>query len=254
LNCGRGLEGAYCAGCGQKAGPVDPTFHDLVDEFAQEALNVDGRMLRSARLLLARPGFLTREYVDGKRASYVPPLRLYLIFSLMYFALAAAAPPPKEGGLRVQATYDETELQQLGFTTNTEVVQTVERALHLWAPRVMFVLVPLFALLVKNIVRRSGRHYPQHLYFALHLHAAAFAILAVGVLARWARGVPYVEETVGAVATIGLLAYAVLAFRGVYGGTTARAVVRTVVVGVIYMTAVAATVVAIGVWVLPPLR
>ena len=181
-NCGRAVDGAYCAGCGQKVAPVNPTLSDVFRDFTHEALNVDGKTIRSARLLFAKPGFLTREYYEGRRARYVSPIRLYLIFSVIYFAVAAVAPPAKEGrGLTVTAD-NETERAALQQAANS--------AVNTWGPRLMFALVPFFALLVKGVIRKSGRNYPQHLYFALHLHAAGFAFLSVFTLARYARPVP----------------------------------------------------------------
>ena len=89
LNCGTPLTGSYCSTCGQKATPLNPTFRDLVHDLAHELLNLDGKILRLTRLLLARPGFVTREYFEGRKASYVSPIRLYLIFSVAFFGLSA---------------------------------------------------------------------------------------------------------------------------------------------------------------------
>ena len=52
----------------------------------------DGRFALTVRSLLRRPGMLTREFLEGRRARYVSPLRLYLMASLVYFLIAAAAP------------------------------------------------------------------------------------------------------------------------------------------------------------------
>lgn len=73
-NCGRMLGGPYCAGCGQKVAAINPTLSDVLHDFIHEALNVDGKTFRSARLLFAKPGFLTREHFEGRRARYVPPI------------------------------------------------------------------------------------------------------------------------------------------------------------------------------------
>jgi hypothetical protein len=238
-NCGRTLDGAYCAGCGQKAGAINPTLHDFAHDLVHELLHVDGKIVRSVRLLLTRPGFLTREYFEGRRARYISPIRLYLIFSLVYFACAAVAPPARSGGVRVETTdLDDVQLRQLGFESEEQIEQEVNAALRTWAPRAMFVLVPLFALLVKGATRGSGRNYPQHLYFALHLHAGAFALLTLAVAGRWGRPLPYVEEIAALAAFALLLVYSVLSFRRAYGGTTARAVIRTAVVGIPYWVAI----------------
>jgi hypothetical protein len=251
-NCGRALDGAYCAECGQKVAPVNPSLHDFAHDFIHELLHVDGKIFRSVQLLLTRPGYLTREYFEGRRVRYVSPIRLYLIFSLVYFAVAAVAPQAERGGIRVTASgVDDAELRKRGFESEEQLQRAASAAVNTWAPRAMFALVPLFALLAKAVTRGSRRNYPQHLYFALHLHAAAFAFLTVGVLARYARPLPYVKETVGIAAMVWLVTYAVLAFRRAYGGTTVRAVLRTAVVGVGYFLALIA---AIGAIVAPVIR
>jgi hypothetical protein len=92
LNCGTALHGEFCSGCGQKAGHSNPTFHDLWHDVTHETLHVDGRLWSSLRLLFTKPGFLTQEYIAGRRTTHFPPLRLYLICSVAYFAIAAFAP------------------------------------------------------------------------------------------------------------------------------------------------------------------
>ena len=237
-NCGRALDGPYCADCGQKAGPVDPPLRDVVHEFVHELANVDGKTFRSVRLLFTCPGFLTREYFQGRRARYVSPLRLYLIFSVIYFGVAAIAPPPQQGGLRVSVT-DEEELRELGFESEAALEQAVRGAINTWAPRIMFVLVPFFALLVKLVTPRSGRNYPQHLYFALHVHAAAFACLTLGTLGRYARAWPAVEGVLALAALAASVTYLTLALQRAYDATAARAVVRAAVVSFLYLVVIA---------------
>src|SRR5262245_26809083 len=91
-NCGARLAGPYCATCGQKARPPNPTTRDFLSELAAELFNFDGKVFRSIWLLFARPGFLTREAFLDRRASYVSPIRLYLIFSVLFFASLVFAP------------------------------------------------------------------------------------------------------------------------------------------------------------------
>ena len=66
-NCGAPLAGAFCAQCGQKVAPVNPTLHDLLHDAVHEFLHIDGRIVRSVQYLLLRPGMLTREYYAGRR-------------------------------------------------------------------------------------------------------------------------------------------------------------------------------------------
>src|SRR2546426_9839069 len=88
-DCGTPLSGPFCSACGQKAGPLDPTVHDFLHDFTHEMFHVDGRIFRSLWTLLSAPGVLTRDYFQGRRARWVSPIRLYLIFSLLYFAASS---------------------------------------------------------------------------------------------------------------------------------------------------------------------
>jgi hypothetical protein len=85
LNCGTPLVGPHCHQCGQR-GHVHRTlgafFHDLV----HGVLHFEGKTWRTLPLLAWRPGKLTREYIDGKRASYVSPIALFLFVVFLTFA------------------------------------------------------------------------------------------------------------------------------------------------------------------------
>lgn len=85
------------------------------------------------------------------------------------------------------------QLEELGFANLQELRSAIEAARLAWMPRVMFVLVPLFAGLVAVVERRARRRYPAHLVFALHVHAAGFAARAVAAvlaipLPAWSEG------------------------------------------------------------------
>jgi hypothetical protein len=91
-NCSAPLSGAYCAVCGQKALPLNPGLHDFLHEFTHEMLHVDGKIFQSVWKLVAAPGFRTLEQFEGRRARWISPIRLYLIFSLAYFAMTSLVP------------------------------------------------------------------------------------------------------------------------------------------------------------------
>ena len=92
LNCAARLTGPYCAACGQRALPPEPRLRELAGEAWDALVDVDGRVPTTLRLLLASPGELTAQYLAGRRARYVGPLRLYLTCSLAFFLLDAALP------------------------------------------------------------------------------------------------------------------------------------------------------------------
>jgi len=86
-NCGYSFEGKFCASCGQSVKEVQqPIFHFLGDMFGA-LFALDMRAVRSVPMLLMKPGKLSSEYVDGKRAKHVAPFRFYLFVSIIFFFL-----------------------------------------------------------------------------------------------------------------------------------------------------------------------
>jgi quinoprotein glucose dehydrogenase len=234
-NCRAELHGRFCAQCGQEALPLNPRLGDVVREFAHELLDVDGRVFRSVRKLFLAPGFLTREQFEGRRAPWVSPVRLYLIFSVAYFALMSLYGAGVMT-VRINSTDpdDVAGLRKIGFQSESEIRQNVSGAMATWLPRVMFVLVPLFAALVHFVRRRSGHTYPQHLLFALHAHAAMFGAAAVLVLIRVALPTIVGDEGGRGFLAVAWGIYLVKAFRVAYGGTTGRAILHTIIVMLTY--------------------
>jgi hypothetical protein len=84
-NCGGPVEARYCSRCGQLASNFHRPFFSLVMSSLADTFALDSRLWRSVPLLLFRPGRMTRNYLDGKRARYVPPFRLFLLASVLFF-------------------------------------------------------------------------------------------------------------------------------------------------------------------------
>mgnify|MGYP002725446881 CR=1 FL=1 len=79
------MDSPFCPQCGQKNKDYSLSLKELFSHFLEELLDVDARVLRSLRLLFTRPGFLSKEYVLGRRVSYIPPVRIYLVASVLFF-------------------------------------------------------------------------------------------------------------------------------------------------------------------------
>src|SRR5262245_46956256 len=124
-NCGAILQGRFCAECGQQDRPLDPTLRDLVGDVARELSELDGRILGSVRHLFLSPGFLTSEHFRGRRAAWISPLRLYLLFSVAYFGIVSlSGTSPFDINFKVTGDTDVEErnaLQQLGFENEAAV-------------------------------------------------------------------------------------------------------------------------------------
>jgi hypothetical protein len=243
-NCGSTRLGRYCSSCGQKDTPVAPTLGYFLGELTHEVVNVDGKIFRSLRLLLTRPGFLTREIFAGRRASYVSPIRLYLIASILAFALMTFL--NSFGEINFEYVPDTGETVDPAVVERmAEVERTISTALVVWAPRAMFVLVPLFAALVMLVRRRGGHTYPQHLYFALHAHAVGFFAIALNALLEPLLRIPNGESAAGIILALYALVYFFVAFRRVYETTIWGTLWRTLTIALLYSVAYVLTVAAI---------
>jgi hypothetical protein len=166
---------------------------------ADDLLSLDARIVRTLRGLLFRPGFLTSEYLAGRRVGYVPPFRLYLLVSAVNLALAAS--------LRSNSFF---------FFSSTPSGARVIALL----PRVMFILLPAFAAILAVVYR--GRMFAEHFVFALHFHSAAFLLATAHLLLVAPEvGLPKplvpAARVVDALLQIGVFVHLYLSLRRAYG-------------------------------------
>jgi hypothetical protein len=89
LNCGTDLKGPFCYYCGQPDKNLMRFFPVLIRDMLEDVLDFDSRFTRTLKPLLAHPGRLTSDYLNGRRFRYLPPMRLYIISSMVFFILAA---------------------------------------------------------------------------------------------------------------------------------------------------------------------
>ncbi|HYL03912.1 MAG TPA: DUF3667 domain-containing protein [Steroidobacteraceae bacterium] len=90
-NCGASsVPGRYCGACGQRLEPPIHSLWHFLRVAAEDLTHADSRLWRTLIALLLQPGFLTREFLDGRRARYLPPVRLYLVLSVAFFLWASA--------------------------------------------------------------------------------------------------------------------------------------------------------------------
>lgn len=88
LNCGTVLRGQYCGECGQRARSRLISIWELTQEAFGDLLELDSRLWRTLIPLAVRPGKLTRDYLEGRRARFMPPFRTYLVLSIFFFLIA----------------------------------------------------------------------------------------------------------------------------------------------------------------------
>lgn len=87
LNCSARLQGPYCHKCGQENVETKETAWHLVTHFFKDITHFDGKFFRTLKYLVTRPGFISKEYIAGRRASYVNPVRMYIFTSALFFLI-----------------------------------------------------------------------------------------------------------------------------------------------------------------------
>lgn len=238
LNCGEKLLGDFCWQCGQETADFHRPLRSLASDFFDNVLSLDSKLLRTIGPLLFKPGRLTREYLEGRRAPYVRPLKLYLLAALLSFGVLAIWPetavqvvlkqpePAQEGASVPPPKAEElSSWKDRGFLKALEDPRAFGQALTANLQRAFFLLLPVFALVLKLLYLRRGILYLDHLVFALHYHAFAFVILTALILARANLPRP-VAVPIVVTLWLWIFVYLFLALRRVYGDSSLKAGLR----------------------------
>ena len=195
-NCSAPLEGEYCNRCGQREGRGDVHFSEAIGELADDVVAWDSRLWRTLFPLVFKPGYLTAEFIAGRKARYVAPFRLYLIISFILFLVLSGTDHNismvrEDGSGNVvvapivigdpnEATSSEVELGiniELSDENSPQWLQDLDQRLEDNAgtmqqepgdfldkiierlPQTMFFMLPLFALLMRFCYLFSPFHY-----------------------------------------------------------------------------------------------
>ena len=256
LNCSSTITGPYCAQCGQKVPHTDLTLRELLHDATEELAHWEGKIPRTLTALLLKPGLLTHDFLAGRRARWLPPLRLYLICSLAYFAMGPIveaithkAPDPVikfhlTGSKGAPLTPEDRAQMEGGLPARVFGMQRLDRAssdpvalnhaIDSALPKAMFVLLPIFALLTRIAWRRQMPRYPAHLYLALHIHAAWFAVLALLTLIVGLGPATVVRASVGVLAFVYVVWYSLAAVHRVFGQSWPRTIAKSAAVTAVY--------------------
>jgi hypothetical protein len=192
-NCGAALADQYCGRCGQDS-HVSLSLGHFLHEFVEGLFHVDSSLWRTLRMLVTRPGLLTEQYLGGKRRSYSPPFRTYLVISVVYFIAASMFDTPTSavvsaGGQQMQAS-DCAQLAAnpgwvLRFVPHLESRcvralsddrRALTAAMENLLPKVMFAVLPLVALVQFWVYRRQRPLYLENLVFVLHFQSFFYLV------------------------------------------------------------------------------
>jgi uncharacterized protein DUF3667 len=258
-NCGAALLGRYCVECSQAADVHVPTTGELIHEAMEGLTHADSRLWRTLVPLWIKPGKLTNEFVAGRRVAYVPPFRLYLILSIIFFLLAS---------LHTSHTsivrFDPADSQAKNNGSNCADVGSKLNGYPTWKPRIvhaceeinrdngnnllhvalatgpkaMFVFLPLIAFLHMLMYWRPRHRYAEQLLFFLHLHAFFFSVaIVLLLLIDAAEAWPALDSAASVLATLlgwSLAVYTFLAMRRVFKRGWIRTFFKAFVLGIVY--------------------
>jgi len=159
LNCGNQLAGAHCHSCGQRRTNPIVSLGESASELLGEFIKFDSKLFSSVRLLLARPGGLTVEYVAGRRRRHVQPVKLYLIINFFCFLLTGWLDP---------ITFTQAELAGLLRPLKAPPAEPFLAQLNSILAPMLLLVVPALAAALKLLYIRSRRFYAAHFIFAVH--------------------------------------------------------------------------------------
>jgi hypothetical protein len=112
LNCGHLVEERFCPHCGQENIQPKQPFHYLFTHFIEDFTHYDGQFWKTIKYLLIRPGRLTKEYLEGKRQSYVAPVKLYIFISFITFFLPSLFGDSEEAQDHKKKTHASQEIDK----------------------------------------------------------------------------------------------------------------------------------------------
>jgi hypothetical protein len=285
-NCDAVLLGRFCANCSQAADVHVPTTKELAHELLEGLTHSDSRLWRTLTTLWFKPGKLTEEFVAGRRVAYLPPFRLYLIVSILFFLTASFMPadfavlnfddamkPAAPAGASTDkaadghGTINSCQDMELKFAARPawgarikhtcEAVQRVSAAdfLHVAVntlSKAMFIFLPLIAFLHMLMYWHPRYRYAEQLLFFVHLHAFYFSIAILMVWISAAAGAwPKLDRVAGGLETLlgwCLPIYTVLAMRRVFRRSWSGTIFKGILLFFVYTIVFGLTVAGVVVY------
>jgi hypothetical protein len=326
LNCGAAVMGRYCHVCGQENVEPKESFWHLLTHFFNDITHFDGKFFITLKDLLFKPGFLSKEYMIGRRASYLNPVRMYVFTSAIFFLLFFSFFRSKESikidpeingktlgqidkmdsatfakftshiteesgrpvgpmtreefkryadtivrifldssGLHVagagyislkefdslqhtnsrehnwlkrQLIYKELELNEKYHNNKLEIFNATKEALVHSLPQMLWISLPLLALILKLMyVRRKQFYYVSHIIFSIHLYVFLFiAQLILFSISKLNEGSDLsLFNFILVILTLGLFVYEYLALKNFYGQSWIKTFFKFLLINISYI-------------------
>jgi len=185
--CGTPGRGTYCHNCGEQMETHLFSVKHYVKEVFHELAVFDTKFFRTIPALLFKPGFLSREYLAGRRKRYLTPARLYtLIAFVSFFALGYYLRNEIEGAFQKQiATHGAYQIKA-GKLSGEDAKKFAETWLTFVIDVSPYVLLlgstPIFALTLKILYWKRKMLFAEHLVFSFHFYAFSLIVLIGSLL------------------------------------------------------------------------
>jgi len=332
LNCGAEITGRFCSNCGQENIETKETIGHILRHFFEDITHFDSKFFTTLKYLLFRPGFLTMEYISGRRAAYLNPIRMYVFISAVYFLVSffqnnheenlkddilythvlnkyrqhladslrqhanaiklttandstrihtirdiassldtVVTKKPQdesvtasigEKGMKfklqedrynsiqeydsVQRTLPESEKNK-GFLnwlirTNIHLKEkygsrrqvVVEENYQHSIPKLMFIMLPVFALFIYWLHSKKKYYYVQHVIFSIHFHSFTFFLFLIVALLKLILPVSISQDILSLVSWILAFVYLVIALRIVYKQSVGLSFIKSIAIALLY--------------------
>jgi hypothetical protein len=329
LNCGTTLEGKFCHNCGQENLELKESFGHMMTHAISDYFHFDHKFFHTLKPLLFKPGYLTNEYMSGRRASYLHPVKMYIFISIVYFLLLFQNSQPvtvpadrqvANKGVqdtisaamkkKIENDHSLIAAQKKAILNNTKVVTdygflkvtednkgekakrwgwfrpTTEDTSYIeyianqnkllenersnfltrqWnkkvfryydeygprskevftdelkhnAPKMMFLLLPIVALILKVTFWRNKKFYVEHLIYTFHLHCFLFLFLGIIILIQLVlpASLHTVNEWIGLFATLYVIWYLYRSLRVFYHRSRFRTITKLIGMSFMYFAA-----------------
>jgi hypothetical protein len=272
-NCGAAVSGKYCSVCGQRVEYHLHSLRDFLSEAVEVLTHADSRLWRTLGPLLFRPGFLTQQFLAGRRASYLPPLRLYLVLSVLFFLVVSVTSPVTTRSVSATAAADPAAAaaatEQLCRSSvghlpgpdwirqpflsacqrsHADQSRALGRSFIQNLGRAMFLFLPLLAAFMTPMYLRAGRYYVDNLLLLVHNQAFVFLLMSIYLLAlHWTH-----SGTLTTLLTLALICHVIFysyrSMQRVYAEPWLRTLVKFTAIALGYVVCALCTVFLTGVY------
>ena len=190
-SCGTETPSLFCDNCGEKKiSAYDLSVRHYLEEAFSAVTSLDSKVLRTVWLLVSRPGYLSSEYFRGSRVRYVKPLQLFLLFNVIYYFSLTLLPAttfttPLDTQLHMNNYYPSyakarvEQVVQQKRTSYQEFEIRYNQEAGVLSKTLIFLLIPLFALLFFALFFRKRHFLVEHVVASTHFWA--FNLLLLGI-------------------------------------------------------------------------